>query len=285
MSTIEEIIKSYNPKTINDNKFILRELIQSIVLIGLSRTDFFKKASFYGGTALRIFYNLNRYSEDLDFTLNEEDDNFSLEPYIESIVNVAESYGLDLEVSVKQKQIKTPVESAFAKLNTYQTFINLKLNEELTKLLHKDEVIKVKFEIDCHPSNGFTTESRWIDMPEFAQVVMLDGPSLFAGKINAVLFRKYKNTIKGRDFYDFLFYVRQGISPNLNYIKQELIDKGRIKDTDQFDIDVLKKLLIERFKEIDFDMVRKDVERFIIKNEDLSYYCQELFIQMVNKIK
>ena len=66
MSTIEEIIKAYNPETINDNKAILREIVQSIVLVGLSRTDFFKKASFYGGTALRIFYYLNRYSEDLD---------------------------------------------------------------------------------------------------------------------------------------------------------------------------------------------------------------------------
>lgn len=81
MSTIEEIINSYNPKTLNDNKSILREIMQSIVLVGLSRTDFFKKASFYGGTALRIFYHLNRYSEDLDFTLNYIDDEFTLEPF------------------------------------------------------------------------------------------------------------------------------------------------------------------------------------------------------------
>lgn len=285
MSTIEEIIKTYNPETINDNKAILREIVQSIVLVGLSRTDFFKKASFYGGTALRIFYDLNRYSEDLDFTLNNVDKNFSIAPFIESIKNVALSYGLELEISIKQKQTSTPVESAFAKLNTYQTFINLKMNSELTKLLHKDEVIKVKFEIDCEPALGFTSENKWIDMPEFAPVIVLDEASLFAGKLHAILCRNYKNTVKGRDYYDFLFYVRRGIGPNLNYLRNKLINTGKINEKDIFNIEVLKEMLIKRFEQVDFEQVKNDTERFIINNEDLSTYSKDLFIQMAKKIK
>ncbi len=285
MSTIEEIIKSYNLKNLNDNKSILREIIQSIILVGLSRTDFFKKASFYGGTALRIFYDLNRYSEDLDFTLNNVDKNFSIAPFIESIKNVALSYGLELEISIKQKQNSTPVESAFAKINTYQTFINLKMNSELTKLLHKDEVIKVKFEIDCEPALGFTTENKWIDMPEFAPVIVLDEASLFAGKIHAILCRNYKNTVKGRDYYDFLFYVRRGISPNLNYLRNKLINSGKVNEKDTFNIEVLKEMLIKRFEQVDFEQVKNDTERFIINNEDLSTYSKDLFVQMAMKIK
>ena len=285
MSTIEEIIKTYNPETINDNKAILREIVQSIVLVGLSRTDFFKKASFYGGTALRIFYDLNRYSEDLDFTLNNVDKNFSIAPFIESIKNVALSYGLELEISIKQKQTSTPVESAFAKINTYQTFINLKMNSELTKLLHKDEVIKVKFEIDCEPALGFTTENKWIDMPEFAPVIVLDEASLFAGKLHAILCRNYKTTVKGRDYYDFLFYVRRGISPNLNYLRNKLINTGKINEKEIFNIEVLKEMLIKRFEQVDFEQVKNDTERFIINNEDLSTYSKDLFVQMAKKIK
>lgn len=285
MSTIEEIIKSYNPEIINDNKAILRVIIQSIVLIVLGRSDFFKKASFYGGTALRIFYDLNRYSEDLDFTLNSVDDNFTIAPFIESIKNVALSYGLELEISIKPKQINTPVESAFAKINTYQTFINLKMNSELTKLLHKDEVIKVKFEIDCEPALGFTTENKWIDMPEFAPVIVLDEASLFAGKLHAILCRNYKNTVKGRDYYDFLFYVRRGISPNLNYLRNKLINTGKINEKDTFNIEVLKKMLIKRFEQVDFEQVKNDTERFIINNEDLTTYSKDLFIQMAKKMK
>ena len=285
MSTIEEIIKSYNLKNLNDNKSILREIIQSIILVGLSRTDFFKKASFYGGTALRIFYDLNRYSEDLDFTLNYIDENFTIEPYIESIKTIALSYGLELEVNVKKKQISSPVESAFEKLNTYQTFINLKMNDELTRLLHKDEVMKVKFEIDCEPALGFTTESKWIDLPEFAPIIVLDEASLFAGKIHAILCRNYKNTVKGRDYYDFLFYIKRGTSPNFNYLKNKLINTGKISGSDRLDINVLKDMLVSRFEQVDFDQVKKDTERFIIKNEDLSYFCKDLFIQMAMKLK
>lgn len=284
MSTINEMINLYNPKSLNENKAVLREILQSIVLIGLSRADFFKKASFYGGTALRIFYGLNRYSEDLDFTLNEKNDSFSLEPYIESIKNVASSYGIELDINIKKKEIKTPVESAFAKLNTYQTFINLKINDEITSLLHKDENIKVKFEIDLNPTIGFNVESKWIDMPEFANIIVLDEPSLFAGKLHAIICRNYKNNVKGRDYYDFLFYIRKRVKPNLNYLKNKLIESGKIKENDKFDIDTLKVMLKDRFEVVDFNQVKSDAERFVFNNEDLSYYSKELFVDMINKL-
>lgn len=284
MSTINEMINLYNPKSLNENKAVLREILQSIVLIGLSRADFFKKASFYGGTALRIFYGLNRYSEDLDFTLNEKNDSFSLEPYTESIKNVASSYGIELDINIKKKEIKTPVESAFAKLNTYQTFINLKINDEITSLLHKDENIKVKFEIDLNPAIGFNVESKWIDMPEFANIIVLDEPSLFAGKLHAIFCRNYKNTVKGRDYYDFLFYIRKRVKPNLNYLKNKLIESGKIKENDKFDLDTLKVMLKDRFEAVDFNQVKTDAERFVFNNEDLSYYSKELFVDMINRL-
>lgn len=284
MSTIKEMLNLYNPKTLNENKAALREILQSIVLIGLSRADFFKKASFYGGTALRIFYGLNRYSEDLDFTLNNVDESFSLEPYIDSIKTVARSYGIDLDISVKKKEIKTPVESAFAKLNTYQTFINLKLNDELSRLLHKDENIKVKFEIDCNPALGFNVESKWLDVPEFANVIVLDEASLFAGKLHAILCRNYKNTVKGRDYYDFLFYIKRRIKPNLNYLRNKLVESGKINKEEKFDLDILKQMLKNRFENVDFNQVKTDAERFVFNNEDLSYYSKELFVEMIEKI-
>ena len=284
MSTINEMINLYNPKSLNENKAVLREILQSIVLIGLSRADFFKKASFYGGTALRIFYGLNRYSEDLDFTLNEKNDSFSLDPYIESIKTVALSYGIELDINIKKKKIKTPVESAFAKLNTYQTFINLKINDELASLLHKEENIKVKFEIDLNPAIGFNVESKWIDMPEFANIIVLDESSLFAGKLHAIICRNYKNTVKGRDYYDFLFYIKKRVKPNLNYLKNKLIESGKIKENDKFDIDTLKVMLKDRFEAVDFNQVKTDAERFVFNNEDLSYYSKELFINMINKL-
>ena len=284
MTTIEEIIKSYNPKTIEETKAIIRELLQQIVLIGLSRSGFFNYASFYGGTALRIFYGLNRYSEDLDFTLNKEDLNFSIEPFVNKIIEVAHSYGFDIEIQTKTKNIKTPIENAFAKLNTYQTFINLKINDRLVNLLHKDELIKVKFEIDCNPSLGFNVENKYLSMLEFANVAVLDKESLFARKLHALLCRSYKNNVKGRDYYDFLFFIQRKIKPNLTYLRNKLIESHKINENDEFNIDILKNMLKKRFDEVDFDLVKNDAEHFVFKNEDLSYFSKELFIDMVDTL-
>lgn len=285
MSTIEEIVKSYNPKNLIETKLVLRELVQQIVLIGLSRSGFFNYASFYGGTALRIFYNLSRYSEDLDFTLNKVDTNFSLDPYISKITDIAKSYGLDLIVSTNVKQIDTPIESAFAKLNTYQAFIDLNLNNKLISTIHKDEVIKVKFEIDTNPSVGFNIESKWLDIPEFANINVLNLESLFAGKIHAILCRNYKNHVKGRDYYDYLFYIRKRVKPNMGYLRNKLIDSNKLNESDLFNMEILKNMLIKRFNEVDFKQVSDDARKFIINGEDLSYYCKELFIQMTDKLE
>ena len=283
-TVIEQLIDNYNPKNSEEVKNAIREITQSIVLIGLSRSDFFSKASFYGGTALRIFYGLNRYSEDLDFTLNMVDVSFSLEPYIESIRNVAKSYGIELNIEVRNKKIETPIESAFAKLSTYQTFISLNIDDKITKKLHKDEILKVKFEVDCTPSFGFNIESKWITDPELAAVNVLDIESLFAGKLHAILCRSYKGTVKGRDYYDFIFYINKRVKPNLQYLRNKLIESKKISENDEFNMDVLKNMLHERFNQIDFNQVRSDAQRFVMKNEDLSLYCKELFIDCINRM-
>ena len=284
MTILEEMIKQYKPETSEESKAALREILQSIVLVGLSRGGFFNKASFYGGTALRIFYGLNRYSEDLDFTLNEKVENFDFEYYFKSINDVASSYGLELEFSTKVKKVETPIESAFAKLNTYQTLIKLKVDENLLTILHKDEVMKVKFEVDCNPSLGFDNEIRWLDLPEFASVSVLDQPSLFAGKIHAILCRSYKNNVKGRDYYDFLFYMRQKIKPNMNYLRNKLIETQKLKENDYFDINVLKNMLMEKIESIDFNQVKNDAQKFIFKNENLEYFSKELFVDMIKRL-
>ena len=284
MTILEEMIKQYKPETSEESKAALREILQSIVLVGLSRGGFFNKASFYGGTALRIFYGLNRYSEDLDFTLNDKDENFDFEYYFKSINDVASSYGLELEFSTKVKKVETPIESAFAKLNTYQTLIKLKVDENLLKILHKDEVMKVKFEVDCNPSLGFDNEIRWLDLPEFASVSVLDQPSLFAGKIHAILCRSYKNNVKGRDYYDFLFYMRHKIKPNMNYLRNKLIETQKLKENDYFDINVLKNMLMEKIESIDFNQVKNDAQKFIFKNENLEYFSKELFVDMIKRL-
>ena len=162
--------------------------------------------------------------------------------------------------------------------------IKLKVDENLLKILHKDEVMKVKFEVDCNPSLGFDNEIRWLDLPEFASVSVLDQPSLFAGKIHAILCRSYKNNVKGRDYYDFLFYMRQKIKPNMNYLRNKLIETQKLKENDYFDIDVLTNMLMEKIESIDFNQVKNDAQKFIFKNENLEYFSKELFVDMIKRL-
>lgn len=283
-ATIEELLRNYHCSTAEENRMALREITQSMILIGLSKSGFFETASFYGGTALRIFYGLSRYSEDLDFTLNAKQEDFSLAPYFPTIEEIGRSYGLNFSISQKEKIQKSPVESAFAKLNTYETFINLKMDGGILNLLHKDEAIKVKFEVDTNPALGFLTENKWIDLPEFAPIVTLDMPSLFAGKIHAILCRNYKNRVKGRDYYDFLFYIQKRIKPNMVYLRNKLIESGRLKSDERFDEEILKNLLLDRFTTIDYEEVKREASRFLSHSEDLSYYSKDLFIATLDKI-
>ena len=285
MQTIfESLINSYGVKSTNEAKLAIREILQNLILIGLSRANFFNYASFYGGTALRIFYGLNRYSEDLDFTLNKQDPSFSLKPLMKSIIDTCASYGLEVTVDIKTKKVNTPIESAFAKLNTYMTFISAKLDGELTKHIHKDERLKVKFEVDCSPSLSFNIENKWITYPEIASINVLDLESLFAGKIHAILCRNYKNNVKGRDFYDFIFFINKEIKPNMVYLKDKLVASKVIKEDDDFSMDVLKKLLLNRFNQVDFSKVEQDAKNFTIRSEDLSLYCKELFIDCLSRL-
>lgn len=282
---LEELINKNNKISIEEIRAILRELLQRIILIGLSKSGFFSKASFYGGTALRIFYGLNRYSEDLDFTLNEMNSDFSLEPYINSINEVAKSYGLNLSIETRLKKIKTPIESAFAKLNTYEALIGLNIDEKAVRKFNKNELVKVKFEVDCTPPLGFTVEEKCIIEPEFASAIVLDKPSLFAGKIHAVLCREYKNNVKGRDYYDFLFYVKMGVSPNLTYLKNKLVDSNILKEEDELSIELLREMLHKKMEKIDFNLVKNDASRFVFRTEDLSFYSKEIFDEAIDRLK
>ncbi len=284
MSAINELIELRHPSSLEESKAALREVLQGIVLVGLSKGGFFSKASFYGGTALRVFCGLNRYSEDLDFTLKNEDGSFSLEPYLGYVTDFASSYGITLVTELKKKEIRTPIESAFAKVNTYSTFLSLKLDDEFIGLLHKDESIKIKLEVDRSPSLGFIAESRWLDEPEFASISVLDEPSLFAGKLHAVLCRNYKNNVKGRDYYDFLFFMKRKVPPNMAYLHNKLVSTGKIAETDAFDMTLLKRMLSERFETVDFLKAKEDAQKFLYEKENLDYFTKDLFLDMLKRL-
>ena len=204
---IEQMLSKYEIKNTNDEINALKEIIQEIILSGLARGNFFAEAAFYGGTALRIFYKLDRFSEDLDFALIYPDKNFDLSKYFVYLEKELKAYGLNLEINTKQKNIESNITSAFVKGDTLEHILKFFPNEENHKYNHMLKNIKIKFEVDINPPSGATYEEKYKLLPSPHQIKIYDKESLFAGKIHAILCRNWKTRTKGRDLYDYIFFL------------------------------------------------------------------------------
>ena len=280
---IKEWIDTYEPANEEEALSALREIMQEIALAGLSRTDFFKKAAFYGGTALRIFYGLNRYSEDLDFSLLAVDNKFSLEPYFQSIQNEFNSMGMQVSLRTKSKIHKTPIESAFLKSETL--WKELVLEDVVEQLgIRSNKNIRIKIEVDRNPPLNFKTEEKLLLRPFSFYVKCFDLPSLFAGKMHALLFRKWKNRVKGRDWFDMEWYIRKGVSLNLEQFlerAQECCDWENPTISKEELLDLLR----EKIKTTSIDKVKADVRPFIRNMEVLEIWSPQYFLDLVGLLK
>ena len=279
---IKEWIEEYNPQNEQEILSALREIMQEITLAGLSRTDFFEKAAFYGGTALRIFYGLDRYSEDLDFSLLKPDSNFSIEPYFKAILDEFKSLGLTVSIKEKQKTKQTAIDSAFLKAETIWQEIVL---EDIIKEtgVRSNKTLKIKIEVDRQPPLNFTTEEKLLLRPFSFYVKCFTKPSLFAGKMHALLFRKWKNRVKGRDWYDLEWYIKKGIPLDVVHFLT------RAKDTNDWQADSISneqiiELLSHKINLVSFNRIKEDVVRFIRNDEALNIWSPEYFKDLIEKI-
>lgn len=283
-NVIEQMLSKYDIKNTTDEINALKEIIQEIVLSGLSRGNFFNKAAFYGGTALRIFYNLDRFSEDLDFALLEPNQDFDLSKYFTYIEKELKAYGINLEISTKQKSKETNITSAFLKGNTLEHILKFFPSEEEHKYNHILKDLKIKFEVDINPPSGATYEDKYKLLPSPHQIKLYDKESLLAGKIHAILCRGWKTRTKGRDLYDYIFFLANDIKVNIELLKNKLIESNYINEKDNLDINKVKELLINKFNEIDFNDAKEDVKPFIKNIESLNIWNKEFFIDITNNL-
>ena len=281
---IEQMLSKYEIKNTNDEINALKEIIQEIILSGLARGNFFDEAAFYGGTALRIFYKLDRFSEDLDFALIYPNKNFDLSKYFVYLEKELKAYGLNLEINTKQKNIESNITSAFVKGDTLEHILKFFPNEENHKYNHMLKNIKIKFEVDINPPSGATYEEKYKLLPSPHQIKIYDKESLFAGKIHAILCRNWKTRTKGRDLYDYIFFLANNTKVNLELVKNKLIESNYINSNDKFSIDDLKKLLINKFKGIDYTEAKEDVIPFIKNTESLNIWSSEFFISITKEL-
>lgn len=280
---IKDWIAEYQPKTDRDYKQALREIMQQITLAGLYRGGFFEKAAFYGGTALRIFYGLNRFSEDLDFSLLQNDENFHLNNYLKAIEDEFTAQGMSVSIKTKVKSVQSNIESAFLKSETLWS--ELVLKTILPQFGLKETIgLKIKIEVDTKPPLGFETEEKLLLKPFSFYVKCFVLEDLFAGKMHALLFRKWGNNVKGRDWYDMEWYIRRGTSLNLEHFLFRAKDNGDWQKETMTEQE-FRKLLYDRIETVNLETAKNDAKRFISDPKTLDIWSKDYFKDLIKYMK
>ena len=266
-----KMLSSYDQRTETSRRNAVYEVSQQIVLSGLADGGFFDKAAFYGGTCLRIFHGLNRFSEDMDFTLLAPEESFRFEDYFQPIVDQFALVGRSVEIRKKDKKNFGKVESAFLKDTT--DIYDLSFRTEKT--------VKIKIEVDTIPPLKFATEQRLLLQPKSFMTRCVALPDLFAGKMHALVFRSWKNRVKGRDWYDFEWYVRNGIPLDWNHLQE------RVRQFNGWEItlDEFKDALIERLGGTAISRVKEDVLPFLNDPRELDIWTNDYFLLLAEKMK
>lgn len=277
---IQEKLAEYNCKSTIEEEQALREITQEVILAGLGRTDFFDHAGFHGGTCLRIFHSLNRFSEDMDFALNSENNKFELHPYLERVKQELDAYGYELEIDDRRNRSQT-ISKAFLKDDSIGKLLLLNYRPRSGPM----RKLRIKLEVDTKPPTGASYEMPILDYPFPSAVRIFDLPSLFAGKIHALLCRNYP---KGRDWYDFIWYTTRNTSVNHKLLSNALNQQGPwVKKQQQTDNLWCIKQLRDAIENIDWKKPRMDVQRFMKPNElpSLELWTKDYFLKQCQKIQ
>ncbi len=282
---ILKMLDRYQCETETDYTNALKEIIQEVALTGLWRSGFFEKAAFYGGTALRIFHGLDRFSEDLDFSLLEPDADFAIETMERAIQNELEALGFTVDIERKIKREEANIRSSFIKANTIQHLIAIGIPEAVQKQCHLHSKLKVKFEIDIDPPGGFQTESLIHLQPTPFSARVYAPSDLFAGKLHALLCRTWKKRVKGRDWYDFVWYVGQRIPLRLHHLKQRMIQTSHIDPEVPFNIDQFQGLLAEKIESLSIEAAKSDVLPFVKDPRSLDLWSKTFFLEVARRIE
>lgn len=282
---IRRMLERYKTATRSDAERAVREILQEITLIGLWRGKFFEHAAFYGGTALRILYGLDRFSEDLDFTLLQTNHSFHWDAFEKNVVDELHGYGFEVSFIEKKKHTGTAIQSAFLKTNTLQSLMKIGVKNLVSSGHHPDALIRIKVEIDTDPILGFDVEPIYLREPLPIPIRALKEPSLFAGKTHAALYRAWKKRVKGRDWYDLVWFLRRGIPLNPRYIEAYMKSDGELPDDESLTEAKVKELLKKRIEEIDLHAAKEDVRPFLKDPTQLDLWSQDFFHHWINQLR
>lgn len=267
----QNMLSAYDLSTDQAVRNATFEVNQQVILAGLYQGGFFDKAAFYGGTCLRIFHGLQRFSEDMDFSLLQPKENFDFTQYFQPIIDEFTAIGRRVEIKKKDKRNFGKVESAFLKDNTDVYDVSFQTEKS----------IKIKIEVDTNPPLRFSTEQKLLLEPRSFMTRCFTLPDLFAGKMHALVYRAWKNRVKGRDWYDFEWYIRKRVPLDFNHLQERIKEfNGEVKTTEEFLFD-----LDQRLRNSDINQVKADVLPFVRNPKELDIWSNDYFLQLMGMIR
>ena len=267
----DNMLSAYGATTEQERRNAIFEVNQQVILAGLYNGGFFDVAAFYGGTCLRIFHGLQRFSEDMDFSLLAPNDKFDFTKYFQPIIDEFAIVGREVEIKKKDKKGFGKVESAFLKDNTDVYDVSFQT----------DKSIKIKIEVDTQPRLNFRTEQKLLLQPHSFMTRCFTLPDLFAGKMHALVYRAWRNRVKGRDWYDFEWYVRHNVPLDFAHLAE------RIRQFNNEEIGQAEFMaqLKDRLASANINQVKSDVLPFVRNPKELDIWSNDYFVQLADMMK
>jgi predicted nucleotidyltransferase component of viral defense system len=281
---IRSMLDRYECMSRDDYVNALREILQDLALLGLWRSKFFEHTAFYGGTALRLLHGLDRYSEDLDFSLLKSDVSFLLGSYGEALRREISSFGFHVTFESRPKRPASAIESAFLKANTYRQLIVIETGRELLRDLHPGKNLKIRLEVDTDPPAGFETETQYVMQPIPFSVRVYCLPDLFAGKLHAILCRKWKTRVKGRDWYDLVWYLARHPEARIRHLESRMRQTGDYQGDQPLTPARLQRLLRQAVDDLDVEQARQEVAPFIRDRRTLEVWSRDFFKNIIKRV-
>jgi len=282
---LETMLRRYKCETRSQYERALKEILQELALVGLWRAHFFEHAAFYGGTTLRILYGLDRFSEDLDFTLLAPNPKYSLEPYHEAIRKELTSYGFSVEIDTKDKSWVTPIRSAFIKTNTLSELLKIGIPRNFARGLHPDMGLNIKLKVDTDPPTAYEVETRFLLTPFSVGIRTVMLTDIFAGKMHAVLFREWKGRVKGRDWYDWYWLVRQKAILPLQRLAIHMRRAGTLQNDEILTRERFEQLVLDKIERLDFASAKADMQPFVTDYAQIADWSADLFRHLLAQTK
>jgi predicted nucleotidyltransferase component of viral defense system len=282
---VRQMLASYEIRALGDSLRALREIMQEIALLGLWRSKFFEKSAFCGGTALRVLFGVDRFSEDLDFSLLKKNEIFDLDDYTAALRRELASFGFVVNVVTRTRLPEKAIQSAFLKADTRTEMITVEFERGLVQQVPRNQMLKIKLEVDTDPPPGFSTEMRYLLRPVPFAVRTFSLPDLFAGKMHAVLCREWKSRIKGRDWYDFVWFAAHHPELHLLHLEQRMRQTGHWTEPAPLTESDFRSLLERKIGRVDVDRIRGEVEPFVKDPGSLAIWSKRFFLDVASRIK